>query len=113
MQERSISGWFERIFNDFALPSFLARSQRDLLAAFTISTVVSNIRYKHGLLPVPERKCTTTWADFIRTHRVLLAGTDFFAAEVLTLRELVTYYVLIHSSRESPSGDRGDHGSSQ
>src|SRR6185295_5871062 len=30
---------------------------------------------------------------FIRTHLALLAGTDFFTAEVLTLRGLVTYYV--------------------
>ena len=32
--------------------------------------------------------------SFIRTHLALLAGTDFFTAEVLTLRGLVTYYVL-------------------
>ena len=38
---------------------------------------------------------TTTWAAFIRTHLALLAGTDFFTAEVLTLRGLVTYYVLL------------------
>jgi len=42
----------------------------------------------------PERKRTGTWAAFIRTHLALLAGTDFFTAEVLTLRGLVTYYVL-------------------
>ena len=28
------------------------------------------------------------------THLAVLAGTDFFTAEVLTLRGLVTYYVL-------------------
>jgi len=33
-------------------------------------------------------------AGFIRTHLALLAGTDVFTAEVLTLRGLVTYYVL-------------------
>ena len=41
---------------------------------------------RHGLPTAPERKRTTTWADFIRTHVALLAGTDFFTAEVLTLR---------------------------
>ena len=35
---------------------------------------------------LPERKRTTTWPDFIPTHLALLAGTDFFTAEVLTLR---------------------------
>jgi putative transposase len=32
--------------------------------------------------PAPERKRTTTWQAFIRTHLALLAGTDFFTAEV-------------------------------
>src|SRR3982075_1472679 len=55
---------------------------------------VGNILQRHALPPAPERKRTTTWAAFIRTHLALLAGTDFFTAEVLTLRGLVTYYVL-------------------
>ena len=52
---------------------------------------VGNVLRRSGLPPAPERKRTTTWADFIRTHMALLAGTDFFTAEVLTLRGLVTY----------------------
>jgi putative transposase len=44
--------------------------------------------------PAPERRRTTTWSAFIRIHLALSAGTDFFTAEVLTLRGLVTYYVL-------------------
>jgi putative transposase len=55
---------------------------------------VGNILHRHGLPPAPERKRTTTWADFIRTHLALLAGTDLFTGEVLTLHGLVTYYVL-------------------
>ena len=39
-------------------------------------------------------------ADFIRTHLDLLAGTDFFTAEVLTLRGLA-YYVLFFTHLES------------
>ena len=42
---------------------------------------------------VQARKHTTTWAAFIRTHQAVLAGTDFFTVEVLTLRGLVTHYV--------------------
>jgi len=46
---------------------------------------------RHGLPPAPERKRTTTWATFGRTHVALLAAwTDLFSAEVLTLRGLVT-----------------------
>ena len=62
---------------------------------------VGNILQRHALPPAPERKHTTTWAAFIRTHLALLAGTDFFTAEVLTLRGLVTYYVLFFIHLES------------
>src|SRR5262245_39677440 len=55
---------------------------------------IGNVLQRHGLPSAPERKRTTTWPAFIRTHLALLAGTDFFTAEVLTLRGLVTYYVL-------------------
>ena len=62
---------------------------------------VGNVLRRHGLPPAPKRKRTTTWAAFIRTHLALLAGTDFFTAEVLTLRGLVTYYVLFFIHLES------------
>jgi hypothetical protein len=62
---------------------------------------VGNVLQRHGLPSAPERKRTTTWAAFIRTHLALLAGTDFFTAEVLTLRGLVTYYVLFFIHLES------------
>jgi putative transposase len=55
---------------------------------------VGNILRRHGIEPVPERSKTTTWKEFIRRHRDVLAGTDFFTVEVLTWRGLVTYYVL-------------------
>jgi hypothetical protein len=35
---------------------------------------VGNVLQRHGLPPAPERKRTTTWAAFIRTHVALLAG---------------------------------------
>jgi putative transposase len=56
---------------------------------------------RNGLPPAPERKRTTQWSVFIRTHLALLAGTDFFTAEVLTLRGLVTYYLLFFIHLES------------
>jgi hypothetical protein len=64
---------------------------------------VGNVLQRHGLPPAPERKRTPTWAAFIRTHLALLAGTDFFTAEVLTLRGLVTYYVLFFIHLEPPT----------
>ena len=68
---------------------------------YTISDqTVGNILKRHGLLPAPERKTTTTWKEFIRTHLDVLVATDFLTAEVWTLGGLVTYYVLffIHLS---------------
>jgi putative transposase len=62
---------------------------------------VGNVLQRHGLPPAPERKHTTTWSAFIRAHLALLAGTDFFTAEVLTLPGLVTYYVLFFIHLES------------
>ena len=62
---------------------------------YTISDqTVGNILKRHGLPPAPERKTTTTWKEFIRTHMGVLVATDFFTAEVWTLGGLVTYYVL-------------------
>ena len=62
---------------------------------------VGNILQRHGISPAPVWKRTTTWADFIRAHMAVLAGTDFFTVEVLTLRGLVTYYVLFFIRLES------------
>jgi putative transposase len=62
---------------------------------FTISDqTVGNILKRHGIPPAPERKTTTTWKEFIRTHLDVLVATDFFTAEVWTLGGLVTYSVL-------------------
>ncbi len=62
---------------------------------YTLSAqTVGNILKRHGVPPAPERKTTTTWKEFIRTHMDILVATDFFTAEVWTLGGLVTYYVL-------------------
>ena len=60
-----------------------------------------NILKRHGIAPAPERKTTTTWTEFIRTHMAVLVATDFFTAEVWTLGGLVTYYVLFFIHLES------------
>jgi hypothetical protein len=62
---------------------------------YTISDqTVGNILKRHGIPPAPERKKTTPWSAFIRTHMDVLVATDFFTAAVWTLSGLVTYYVL-------------------
>jgi putative transposase len=62
---------------------------------YTISAqTVGNVLKHHGIAPAPERKTTTTWKEFIRTHMETLVATDFFTAEVWTWCGMVTYSVL-------------------
>jgi hypothetical protein len=62
---------------------------------------VGNILRRHDIAPAPKRGQTTTWKEFIRRHMDVLAGTDFFTVEVLTWRDLVTYYVLFFQHLET------------
>jgi putative transposase len=55
---------------------------------------VGNILKRRGIPTAPERRKTTTWKAFIRTHMDVLWATDFFTTEVWTLGGLVTYYIL-------------------
>jgi homeodomain-containing protein len=70
---------------------------------------VGNVLQRHALPPAPERKRTTTWPAFIRINLAPLAGTDFLTAEVLTLHELVTHYVLFFIHLESRRGEHRRH----
>ena len=62
---------------------------------------VGNVLRAHGIAPAPKRRQTTDWNEFIRSHMDVLAGMDFFTAEVLTWKGLVTYYVLFAIELES------------
>lgn len=62
---------------------------------------VGNILRRHGIAPAPKRSRITSWKDFISAHQDVLAGADFFTVEVLTLRGLITYYVLFFIHLES------------
>ena len=55
---------------------------------------MGNILKRHGLSPAQKRRQTVGWKDFIRSHMAVLAGADFFTVEIVTLKGLVTYYVL-------------------
>jgi transposase InsO family protein len=62
---------------------------------------VGNILKRHDLPPAPKRKQNTSWKDFIRAHMAVMVATDFFTVEVLTLKGLLTYYVLFFLHLES------------
>src|SRR6184192_2364001 len=62
---------------------------------------VGNIFRRQGISPAPKRKLSISWKNFIRAHRDVLVGMDFFTTEVLTLKGLTTYYVLFFIHLES------------
>ena len=90
MAKENADWGYDRIVGAMANPGYRLSDQ-----------TVGNILQRNGITPAPARKRTTTWADFIRVHMAVLAGTDFFSVEVLTLRGLVTYYVLFFIRLES------------
>lgn len=55
---------------------------------------VADILQRNGLPTAPVRKKGTPWGEFLRTHMGVLAATDFLTVEVMSLRGLITYYVL-------------------
>src|SRR5207302_7550156 len=65
---------------------------------------VGNVLQRHALPPALEHNRTTTWPAFIRIHLALLAATDFFTAEVLTLRAGDVLRAVFHPSGEPPAG---------
>jgi hypothetical protein len=75
---------------------------------------VGNVLRRFGIAPAPKRRQQMSWAEFIRSHRTVLAGIDFFTAEVLTWRGLATYLCSVlsalrdasrHSGRNHPTSD--------
>jgi len=62
---------------------------------------VGNILNRRGIPPAPKRKQAVSWKDFIRAHRDVLVGVDFFTVEVMSFTGLVTYYVLFFIHLES------------
>ncbi|HET6879648.1 MAG TPA: integrase core domain-containing protein [Pirellulales bacterium] len=55
---------------------------------------MGNILKANGIEPAPQRRNTTTWKTFLRSHWDILAAVDFTTVEVWTTRGLVTYYLL-------------------
>ncbi len=55
------------------------------------STIAKTLK-EHGIRPAPERP--TTWRTFLRTHRDVIVGADFFTTEVWTARCRTTFYTL-------------------
>jgi transposase InsO family protein len=55
---------------------------------------IASILKQHGIDPAPERERRTTWQEFLRRHRSVLAAADFFSVEDWTARGLTRFAVL-------------------
>jgi len=64
-------------------------------------TTIRRILSEHGVEPAPERRKRSSWATFLKVHWGGVAAMDFFAVEVLTLRGVVRYFVLVVIRLES------------
>jgi hypothetical protein len=54
---------------------------------------IKRILLEHGVDPAPKRGKTLPWKTFLKSHFGVIAATDFFTVEVLTLGGLVRYVV--------------------
>ena len=57
-------------------------------------SAIARILKEHGLEPASRRRKGMSWSTFLKSHWDVLAATDFFTVEVMTLRGLVRYHVL-------------------
>ena len=55
---------------------------------------IANILKENGIEPAPERGKHTRWSTFLKAHWECMTATDFLTIEVVTLKGLVTYYIL-------------------
>ena len=65
------------------------------LGCIVARTTVRRVMLEHGLDPAPRRQKGLSWAEFLRIHWDQVAAADFFTVEVMTLRGLMRYSVLL------------------
>jgi len=66
----------------------------EVLGRTVSRSTIARILKEHGIEPAPQRHKGMSWATFLKSHWEVLAATDFFTIEVMTLRGLVRYHVL-------------------
>ena len=57
-------------------------------------STIARVLKEHGIEPAPWRRKGMSWATFLKSHWEVLAATDLFTVEVMTLGGLVRYHVL-------------------
>ena len=57
-------------------------------------STIARILSEHGMEPSPRRRKGMSWATFLKSHWEVLAATDLFTVEVMTVRGLIRHHVL-------------------
>jgi len=57
-------------------------------------STIQRVLESRGIEPAPGRGKRTPWSTFLRAHWGVIAATDFFSIEAVTLNGLVRYFVL-------------------
>ena len=55
---------------------------------------VRQILRRHGILPVPHRKSSSTWRTFLNHYKDTLLACDFFTVEPLRLQTLYVFFFI-------------------
>ncbi len=55
---------------------------------------VRKILWRHGILPAPQRKTSSTWRTFVNHYRATLLACDFFTVETIRLQTLYVFFFL-------------------
>jgi hypothetical protein len=53
---------------------------------------VRQILRHHGILPVPERRSSSTWRTFLNHYKETLLACDFFTVETIRMQTLYVFF---------------------
>jgi formylglycine-generating enzyme required for sulfatase activity len=70
---------------------------------------VRQILHQHGLLPVPQRKPSSTWQTFLNHYKHALLACDFFTVETVRLQTLYVFFFIELGTRRIHMADVTAH----
>ncbi|MBK8022632.1 MAG: transposase [Chloroflexi bacterium] len=70
---------------------------------------VRQILRRHGILPVPHRKSSSTWRSFLNHYRDSLLACDFFTVETIRLQTLYVFFFIEVGTRRVHIADVTAH----
>jgi hypothetical protein len=62
---------------------------------------VQQLLRRHGILPVPHRKSSSTWRTFLNHYKDILLACDFFTVETIGLQTLYVFFFIEVGTRRA------------